>query len=155
MRDGWVAVILWLRAPGFLARRYNRVKRFRAARCNGVRGDVRMRIVNRRTGAVLADRVEKATSVRARLRGLLGRKGLDPGSALVIAPCTSIHTFFMQFTIDAAFLGRDGRVIRAISSLRPWRATRIYPAATMVVEFREGALADGDVREGDTLAFEE
>ena len=104
---------------------------------------------------MLADRVERAFSMRARLRGLLGRKGLDPGAALVIEPCASIHTFFMQFTIDAAFVRRDGRVIRAISGLRPWRATRIYPAATMVIELPEGVLAATATAEGDTLAFEE
>ena len=111
-----------------------------------------MKLVNRRNGAVLADKLEKADKVFARLRGLLGRDSLDGG--LVIEPCTSIHTWFMKFTIDAAFLSADHRVIRAISALKPWRATRVYPSAAMVVELPEGTLARTGTAEGDLLAFE-
>ena len=113
------------------------------------------RLVNLRNGSVVAVVIERATNALARLHGLLGRKELPVGHALAIEPCTSIHTFFMKFTIDAAFLRKDGRVIRAISGLRPWRMTRVYPSAAMVIELREGALAAADVREGDTLAFED
>ena len=112
-----------------------------------------MRLLNRRSGAVLAGRVERAVSVRARLRGLLGRTSLPEGEALVIEPCTSIHTFFMRFPIDAAFLARDGRVLRAISFLRPWRATRSYPAAALVVELPAGTLQRTQTQEGDALDF--
>ena len=111
-----------------------------------------MKLVNRRNGAVLADQIEKSTTILTRLRGLLGRHSLT--GALVIEPCTSIHTLFMKFTIDAAFLARDGRVIRAISALGPWRVTRIYPAASCVVELPEGTLARTQTAEGDVLAFE-
>jgi uncharacterized membrane protein (UPF0127 family) len=113
-----------------------------------------VRLVNLRNGAVLAERVEQARTVRERLRGLLGRTELPEGEALVIEPCTSIHTFFMRFSIDAAFLARDGRVVRAIGSMRPWRATRVYPSASMVVELSAGTLARTQTREGDPLRFE-
>jgi hypothetical protein len=113
-----------------------------------------MRLVNRRTGAVLAERVERATRPWARMRGLLGRRDLPEGEALSIEPCTSIHTFFMGFAIDAAFLDRDGRVLRALSHLRPFRATRIHPFARGVVELPAGTLDRTGTREGDHLAFE-
>jgi len=88
------------------------------------------------------------------MRGLLGRRGLAEGDALAIEPCTSIHTFFMGFAIDAAFLDRNGKVIRAFAHLRPFRATRIYPSAAQVVELPAGTLARSDTREGDQLSFE-
>ena len=113
-----------------------------------------MKLLNRRNGAVLAEQIERAVTWRARLRGLLGRSGLAGGSALVIEPCTSIHTLFMKFSIDALFLSTDGRVIRAISGLRPWRATRIYPSAAMVIELPAGTLVRSDTREVDHVAFE-
>jgi len=91
---------------------------------------------------------------RARLRGLLGRSGLAAGSALVIEPCTSIHTFFMKFEIDAVFLDRRGRVVRALPGLRPWRATRFHLRAEQVVELPAGTLERTGTREGDELAFE-
>ena len=111
------------------------------------------RLVNARNGSVLAERVESALSMRARLVGLLGRRELPQGEALRIEPCTSIHTFFMKFPIDAAFLARDGTVLRAIPDLRPWRATRIYPKAAMVVELPAGTLRRTDTREGDALQW--
>ncbi|MCA1829637.1 MAG: DUF192 domain-containing protein [Myxococcales bacterium] len=111
-----------------------------------------MKLVNRRNAAVLAESVERATTVFARLRGLLGRDSLS--GALVIEPCTSIHTFFMKFAIDAAFLTAEGRVIRAISAIRPWRATRIYLSAAKVVELPAGTLERTRTTEGDVLAFE-
>lgn len=113
-----------------------------------------MRLLNRRTGSVVAAKVERAASFVARLRGLLGRSGLGEGEALVIAPCASIHTFFMRFPIDAAFLARDGRVVRALSDLRPFRATRIYPSAALVVELPAGTLRRTGTAEGDQLSFE-
>jgi uncharacterized membrane protein (UPF0127 family) len=111
-------------------------------------------LVNRRNGSVLAERVERATGVWKRMRGLLGRRELPPGDALAIEPCTSIHTFFMRFAIDAVFLGRDGKVIRALSNLRPFRATRIYPSAAQVVELPAGTLARTDTRVADCLSFD-
>jgi len=109
---------------------------------------------NPRTGAVLAHRVERASTPLSRLRGLLGRGTLPEGEALVIDPCASIHTFFMRFPIDVAFLTRDLRVVRAILDLKPWRATRLYREAAMVVELPEGTLARTGTREGDVLAID-
>jgi uncharacterized protein len=114
-----------------------------------------MIVRNPRTGAVLAHRAERAAAPIARLRGLLGRQSLPDGEALVIEPCTSIHTFFMRFAIDAVFLSRDLRVIRAISSLKPWRATRLYPRAALAVELPGGTLLRTGTREGDVLEIEE
>jgi uncharacterized protein len=106
---------------------------------------------NRRTGAALAIRVERASTALARLRGLLGRSALPQGDALLIEPCASIHTFFMRFPIDAAFLSRDLRVLRAISDLRPWRATRFHRGAAIVLELPPGTLARTGTRAGDVL----
>ena len=114
-----------------------------------------MKLVNRTRGTVVAAQVERAGSMRARMKGLLGRDGLAEGSALVIEPCTSIHTFFMRFTIDVLFLDRRGAALRALGALKPWRATRVYPSAALVVELPEGALARSGTLERDLLAFEE
>ena len=73
-----------------------------------------------RDGEVLAT-AEIAQTRRERTRGLLGRDGL--AGALVFRRCRQIHTIGMRFTIDVAFCGADGTVIRA-STLRPWRFSR-------------------------------
>jgi hypothetical protein len=113
-----------------------------------------VRLVNRRTGAVLADRVERATSFWQRLRGLMGRGALAEGSALSIEPCNGIHTFFMRFPIDAVFLDRERRIVRAIQSMPPYRSTRLYRSVVQVVELPAGTLVRTGTREGDDLAFD-
>ena len=40
---------------------------------------------------------------------------------LILAPCNSIHTFFMRFPIDVAFVDRAGRIVQAPRTVRPWR----------------------------------
>jgi uncharacterized protein len=65
--------------------------------------------------------VELATSPTTRARGLLGRSGLEPGHALWLAPCRSIHTIGMRFSIDVIFLDRDWRVIKVFAPLPPLR----------------------------------
>ena len=57
-----------------------------------------------------------------RARGLIGRRGLDSGRGLLIPRCSCIHTFFMRFPIDAAFLDGEGRVVKTVRRVRPWRA---------------------------------
>jgi uncharacterized membrane protein (UPF0127 family) len=103
--------------------------------------------------AVLAEEIERAESVKARLKGLLGRDRIEEGRALAIEPCTSIHTFFMRFTIDAIFVSKEGRVLRALRKMKPWRMSRIYPRAVMVIELPEGTLDRTGTREGDVLSF--
>ena len=108
-----------------------------------------------RGDAVIADKVERAESFWTRLKGLLGRDGLAQDEGLHIAPCNSIHMFFMKFPIDVAFLAEDGKVVKAVHSIKPWRATRVYLAAHSVLELPAGTLAKTGVQEGDLLRFEE
>jgi uncharacterized membrane protein (UPF0127 family) len=112
-----------------------------------------VKLVHEPSGAVLAEQVERATSMTARLKGLLGRDSLAPGHALAIEPCTSIHTCFMHFAIDVLFVSREGVVVRAISNLPPWRLTRIYSQAALVVELPARTLERAKVREGERVSF--
>ena len=72
-------------------------------------------------GRVACERCEVARSFGDRSRGLLGRKGLEPGGGMLIMKTSSIHMFFMAFPIDAVFLDRDMRIRRIARDLRPWR----------------------------------
>jgi uncharacterized membrane protein (UPF0127 family) len=111
-----------------------------------------MRIVNRRTGIVLASDVGRATSFWRRLRGLIGRRRLRDGEALAIEPCSGIHTFFMRFPIDAVFLDGELRVVRAVRSMRPYRSARAREAM-QVIELPAGTVLRTGTAEGDELAF--
>lgn len=56
-----------------------------------------------------------------RLQGLMFRRDLLAGEGLLITRCNAIHTCFMRFPIDVAFLDRDGAVVRIVRNVKPWR----------------------------------
>ena len=64
---------------------------------------------------------EIAESFAERAKGLIGRRGLAPGTGMLITKCNCIHTFFMRFAIDATFLDKSGRVVKVVKGIRPWR----------------------------------
>lgn len=64
---------------------------------------------------------EVAGSLPARLKGLIGRRGLPAGRGMLILRCNAIHTLFMRFAIDATFYDRRDRVVRIVRGIRPWR----------------------------------
>lgn len=105
---------------------------------------------NVRSGGVVASRVELATDSARRRRGLLGRDTFDHGSALVIAPCSAIHTFFMRFAIDVVFVARDGRVLKTYAAV-PARRIAFSAGAFAVIELPAGTLARSEANRGDTL----
>ncbi len=100
---------------------------------------------------MLATRGWRAKKAFERMRGLLGRDGLEEGEGIQIEPCNSIHTFFMRFSIDVLFVDRDGVVIRAFSAIPPWRLTRIYGKARSVIELPPGTLERCQTFEGDHI----
>lgn len=115
---------------------------------------MRFRVKNETRGKFLADRAEDARSAYQRMRGLLGRKSLAIGEGLHIAPCNSIHTFFMGFAIDALFLDRDGRIVKLLEAIPPWRVSGIYFRAHSVLELPAGVASASGTSEGDRLTFE-
>ena len=107
---------------------------------------------NSRTGRVIAGQVEPAFESKARNRGLLGRAGMDDGSALILAPCSSVHTFFMRFAIDVLFVARDGRVLKLYPALPAWRIAFAFRAFA-AIELPAGTAAACDTRPGDTVVL--
>ena len=114
----------------------------------------RMRAIDERSGRVLARRVVRAERFFSRLRGLLGRRSLEAGEALLLVPCGSIHTLGMRFSIDALFLDGDGVVLHALADLRPWRVPKGVRGARMVLELPAGTLAPGGTPPGSRVRFE-
>ncbi len=114
-----------------------------------------IRIVNRTRDRMLAEHGELARSFLARGRGLMGRRELPPGYALIIYPEWSIHTFFMRIPIDVLFVDRGDRVIglrrampphRPFAGVVPWRGRYVIEMPAGVID------ATGTVA-GDQLAL--
>ena len=102
-------------------------------------------------GRVLAS-AEIATSRRDRRRGLIGRHSLS--GALVLAPCSWVHTIGMSFPLDVAYLDRDGVVIKTVQMDR-FRVGAPVPRARSVVEAERRAFARWGLRVGDRLEIRE
>lgn len=81
----------------------------------------------------------------------MGKKNLDPGEALYIAPCASIHTLFMRFPIDVAFVDRAGRVVKTAEAVGPWRMMLGGKGAHGVVELAAGGLRRHGLEPGSLL----
>jgi uncharacterized protein len=109
-------------------------------------------LIVERTGRALASAVEIAETSERRRRGLLGRDSLDPSAALIIAPCVSIHTFFMRFPIDVVFVDRDGRVLKIAADVKAWRIAAAFRAFA-VVELNAGAARRAELVAGDRLVL--
>jgi len=107
-------------------------------------------LVNQRTDEALAERVEVAVTRGDRRKGLLGRSEFESSSALILAPCAAIHTMFMRFDIDAVFVDDDGRAVKVVQGLTPWRIA-VQPFAHAVVELPAGSLRERSVDVGDRL----
>jgi uncharacterized protein len=103
-------------------------------------------------GRVACRRCEVATSMAARMRGLLGRAGLEPDQGLLIPKTSSIHMFFMRFPIDAVFLDRELRVRKVVADLVPWKVAWARGARS-VLELPAGAAARAGIEVGSRLAW--
>jgi uncharacterized membrane protein (UPF0127 family) len=100
-------------------------------------------------GANLVAKGELADNLLTRARGLLGHAPLAAGEGMLIRPCRSIHTFFMGFPIDAAFLDKDGRVVHLMPDMAPGRVSPHVFKAHSVLELPAGTLAATGTEVGD------
>ena len=110
------------------------------------------RVVNARTGRVVATAVEEAKGPWRSFRGLMLRKGLPDGHGMLFRPAKGIHTHFMRFPIDLIYLDEQNWVVKIRPSMRPWRFD--FTNAVAVIEMTGGTAAAVDIREGDQLELQ-
>lgn len=114
----------------------------------------KIRVKNERTDDTIAGSVAVADNPWTRMKGLLGKKGLPDAEALLIRPCSSVHTYFMRFDLDVIFLDRDNQVLKVVRDLRTFRFSGARRSHS-VIEFGAGALAGIDIEPGDRLLLDE
>ncbi len=105
-------------------------------------------------GVVLCERCEIPENSFGRMRGLLGRDGLEPGGGMLIDRAGSVHMFFMRFPIDVVFLSRDRTVVGVKHRLAPWRVAGARHAVASL-ELPAGRAAEVGVEKGHRLVFED
>lgn len=93
-------------------------------------------------------RLEVADTVWRRFRGLLGRTELD--GALLLKPCSSVHTLGMRMTIDVAHLTAD-LVVLDVRTMRRHRMEGPRRRSRAVLETEAGVMARWGLTAGTRL----
>lgn len=96
-------------------------------------------------------RLRSADGFWARAVGLLRVPLAGSAEVLLIPGCAAIHTLGMRRELDVAFVGDDGRVLRTLGRLRPWRFAWCRGACS-TWEFPAGELARCGIVAGVHLA---
>lgn len=112
-----------------------------------------MKIINRRNRLVVADRIETARGFIAQLKGLIGRRKFECGSAMILPRCKQVHTYFMQFPIDILFINREQVVIRIIENLPRGRFSGYVSESADAIELPSHTIYDCRIVIGDILDF--
>jgi uncharacterized membrane protein (UPF0127 family) len=110
-------------------------------------------VLKRPGGVLVCDRCEIADTIPTRMRGLLGRSGIEPGQGLLIKPTNSVHMFFMRFAIDVVFLVRELVVKKIVEALAPWRMAGCR-GAKAALELPAGEAGRRGITVGEQLVLE-
>ena len=89
-----------------------------------------------------------------RFCGLMFRKSFPGGWGLLLTHCNSVHTMFMRFPIDVIYLDNNGKIVKCIEHLKPWRFSFGGPEAVHCLElvFSQGLLGRLDRYASSTQA---
>jgi len=70
----------------------------------------------------IADLVIFSTeNMKERTKGLLALPTLKKSQGLLLNRCRSVHTMGMPYTIDVIYLTKKNKIIKIVSSLKPYR----------------------------------
>jgi len=114
------------------------------------------KMISSRNNKTIVRNLEIASSMKTRLIGLMGRaRFLDGDGILIKRSGNSIHTCFMKFAIDVAFVSTDGKVVYIKENIKPWRMV-VAPVLkyTDCLEMPAGTVKQNDIQIGDILRVE-
>lgn len=112
----------------------------------------KVKVKNVRKNQLVGDKIEIADSFFTRLKGLLGKSGLEAGEGLILVPCSSIHCIGMKFAIDVIFMDIDRKVIWIRENMKPG-TKEAKRNAYCVLEVASGVVQEKNVQIGDVLGW--
>ncbi len=112
-------------------------------------------VVDKNTGKVIASEVMLADSFFRRFRGLMLRKRLREGQAMLFdfkrPGRHGVHMFFVTFPIDLVYLDSGGRVVEIRARLEPWRVHMSKADSSYLLELPAGTADRLKVRLGHKI----
>lgn len=94
----------------------------------------------------------EAISFWQRFRGVKAFPELGPTDALIINPCSSIHTFGLKDPLDVLFIGVRGEILK-VQTVKPRSVSFCFDAA-LVIEMSAGTIERLDFQVGQRLVPE-
>lgn len=98
------------------------------------------RLLSETRDECLLPRVAVASTFWQRWRGLQMRQPLEPDQGLLLRPARSIHTHWMRFSLDVAWLDAEQRIVDLRRAIAPWRFATGPASAQEVLETLAGTL---------------
>jgi uncharacterized protein len=104
---------------------------------------------------VIGEAIEVAETASQKVKGLLGRDGLEEGQGLLFKGAGSLHTLFMRFPIDIIYTDKKGKVVKLAEAVRPFKLVAAPLRCDYAIELPAGAIPASKTQTGDQLEFEE
>ncbi|HET7627860.1 MAG TPA: DUF192 domain-containing protein [Bacillales bacterium] len=105
-------------------------------------------------GQMLSETVKVIERFFRRLLGLMSTKGLPPAEALLLKPCRSIHTFFMNYSIDDLNLDSNNRVAAVSEKMRLRNFEKRLIERLAVVEMPSRTFSATETKMGQAVQFQ-
>jgi uncharacterized membrane protein (UPF0127 family) len=111
-------------------------------------------VYNKTQETFLAFRVEVCDSIWGRLRGLLGKRSLQPDGGAWIVPANAVHTIGMLFSFDLVLIDKNFKVVGLRELVRPFTITLPERKAESVLELPAHSIFRSRTKIGDQLLIE-
>lgn len=95
-------------------------------------------------------KIKYADNYLKRLLGLMFKKDIDYGLLFILKYGSSIHTCFMNFTIDAYFLD-ENKIIFEKVTLKPWKFYKPSKKAKYILETKKNYI---ELKKGEKLELD-
>ena len=92
-------------------------------------------------------KIKYADNYLKRLLGLMFKKDIDYGLLFILKYGSSIHTCFMNFTIDVYFLDENKTVFEKVT-LKPWKFYKPSKKAKYILETKKNYI---NLKKGEKL----
>ena len=112
-----------------------------------------MLLKNKTKGTIVANFLWLAYTFSQRVQGLLGTRLFPLGYGLIIKPCSSMHTFGMNYPIDVLFVDGNNRIIKIVDNMLPGNMS-MSSGSKYVVELPAGTANRTVCSVGDILEFQ-
>jgi len=117
-----------------------------------------MSLEDKSTGSVIAREVKIADNFWRRFRGLMFKRKFRDGEALLFKfkrpGRHSVHTFFVRFPIDLAYLDSGFKVIEIRTCLKPWRVHTSRVDSSYLIELPAGTVVRSGIEIGHKILLE-